>query len=74
MSSYLTTASNEFEADVILGRLALADVRAWQEGTLGPRAGMAGARDIYVEPGDFERARDVLREALEAGAELSEGG
>lgn len=63
MSRYLTTASNEFEADMILARLSDAGVPAVEQGTLGPRAGGTGARDIFVEEHDLARAREALKAA-----------
>jgi hypothetical protein len=68
VSEYLMTVANEFEADMILSRLAEAGVRAVQEGPLGPRAEGFGTRDIYVEEIDLDRAR----EALEAAEDISE--
>jgi hypothetical protein len=60
VSAYLTTASNEFETNMILDRLAAAGVRAVHQGTLGPTGGSGGARDIYVEEPDLVRAREAL--------------
>jgi transcriptional/translational regulatory protein YebC/TACO1 len=69
MSRYLTTATNEFEADMILERLAEAGVRAVEQGTLGPRAGGTGALDIHVEERDLDRAREALKAAEDVSDE-----
>ncbi len=61
--AHLTTASNEFEADMILGRLSEAGVNAWQEGALGPRSTGFGSCDIYVEEQDLDAARSALESA-----------
>jgi hypothetical protein len=63
VSRYLTTASNEFEADIILSRLSEAGLSAWQQGELGSRPGYTGARDIYVDEVDLESAREALKDA-----------
>jgi Putative prokaryotic signal transducing protein len=59
----LTTAGNEFEADMVCGLLSEAGIRAMQQlsntGVAG-RVGGGGARDIYVEERDLERAREIL--------------
>jgi hypothetical protein len=65
MSRYLTSVSNAFEAEMVLGRLADAGIHAAQQGTLvlGQPGGTAGAQDIYVEDEDIDRAREALRVA-----------
>jgi hypothetical protein len=77
MSKYLTTGSNEIEADIIMSRLSEAGIHAWQQGALGGRPGYAGPRDIYVEEADLEAARDALRAAQDVDENeliaLSEG-
>jgi Putative prokaryotic signal transducing protein len=77
MSAYLTTGSNELEADIILSRLAEAGINAWQQGTLGGRPGYAGARDVYVQDADLEPARKALKAAQDVDEDelvaLSEG-
>ena len=70
MARHLTTASNEFEADIILSRLDEAGIHAWESNSLGGPAGSAGPRDVYVDDDvDLERAKDVLREAQNVAEE-----
>jgi Putative prokaryotic signal transducing protein len=56
---FLVRASTEFEADAILDRLADAGVQAVPKGGAFAWA----AKDIYVEAGDLETARQVLANA-----------
>jgi len=63
MSKYLTTASNELESEIILSHLSQVEINAWESNSLGGRPGSAGPRDIYVDEGDFERARESLSAA-----------
>ena len=63
MAEHLTTASSEFEAEIILERLSEAGVQAVQQGPLAPRVGYPGGRDIYVEEQDLDRARAALKAA-----------
>jgi hypothetical protein len=63
MSRHLTTASNEIEADIILGRLREAGVGGWESNSLGGRQGSAGPRDIYVNDADLGRAQEALHAA-----------
>jgi hypothetical protein len=63
VSSYLTTASNEFEAQIIAERLEEAGISAIQKSPLGPRWGDGGRRDLYVEDRDLARARQTLKDA-----------
>jgi hypothetical protein len=63
LSRHLTTASNEFEADIVLSRLRDAGISAWESNSLGGRPGSAGPRDVYVEDADLERARQALAAA-----------
>ncbi len=57
------TATNEFEADVFVGLLSDAGIRAMQRlggsGVAG-RIGGGGERDVCVSADDFDRAREVL--------------
>jgi hypothetical protein len=55
----LVRASTEFEADAILDRLADAGVQAVSKGG----AYAWGAKDIYVEEGELETAREALANA-----------
>jgi hypothetical protein len=63
MSRHLTTASNEIEAELVLGIVRGAGIGAWESNSLGGRAGSSGPRDIYVSDTDLERARQVLQAA-----------
>jgi putative signal transducing protein len=77
VSRHLTTASNEFEADIVLSRLTEAGIHGWESNSLGGRPGSAGPRDIYVDDPDLERAMAVLKEAQDVSEEdldaLAEG-
>jgi len=66
------TASNEFEADAVLGLLAEADIRGRATGGGNPRSFGAGQRDIYVLDGDLQRAREVLDGSDETDAPKQE--
>jgi Putative prokaryotic signal transducing protein len=74
----LTTASNEFEAEIILSRLQEAGIHAWESNDLGGRRGSAGPRGIWVEDSELEQATRVLKEAQEVDEaeldRLAEGG
>jgi hypothetical protein len=62
----LTTTTNEFEADLVCGLLSDAGIQAMQQLTntgIGGRVGGGGARDVYVEERDLERAREILKDA-----------
>jgi hypothetical protein len=63
MSRYLTTPSNEIEAQIVLGVLGEAGIIAWESNSLGGPAGSGGPRDVYVEDQELERARQVLAAA-----------
>lgn len=59
----LTTVQNEFEAAVVCGRLDDAGIRSMQQlnnSGVGGRIGGGGARDVYVEKHDLERAQEIL--------------
>jgi hypothetical protein len=69
MARHLTTASNQFEAEIILSRLREADINAWESSNVVGRFGLAGPQDIYVEDDDIERAQKVLRDAQDVNEE-----
>lgn len=57
----IATAANQAEGELILARLSQAGVSAIEQRTSGnPEFGGSGARYIYVQPDDVERARAVL--------------
>jgi hypothetical protein len=59
----VATVSNEFEADMVIGRLSDAGIHSMQElsgAGVGGRVGGGGARDVYVAASNFDRAREVL--------------
>ncbi len=64
----VTTVSNEFEAQMVVGLLSEAGIHSMQElggsGVAG-RIGGGGARDVYVAEEDFDRARKVLDESTQ---------
>jgi hypothetical protein len=59
----LTSAPNEFVADMICQRLMEGKVQVLPVGTSARPASLAGGRDIYVEDADLERACEILRDA-----------
>jgi transcriptional/translational regulatory protein YebC/TACO1 len=57
----LTTVTSEAEAELILERLLEADIHAISQRTIGgPEWGSSGARDVYVNERELDRARAVL--------------
>jgi hypothetical protein len=53
----VTTVGNEMEANLVCGVLADAGIRSMQQLCAGGgRMGAAGARDVYVEQADLDRA------------------
>ena len=63
MMRLLTSAPNEFVADMICQRLMEGGVQVLPVGTSARPASLGGGRDIYVEDADLERAREILRDA-----------
>ena len=65
MARYLITASSEFEASAIRGRLREAGIQALEqgEGAFDERRAFAHSRDIYVDDHDLERAKTALRDS-----------
>ncbi|HEX3510258.1 MAG TPA: DUF2007 domain-containing protein [Solirubrobacteraceae bacterium] len=77
MERLLASTPTDFEAEVIVGRLADEDIAAEIRGGLMTRGGyVQGGRDVFVAEEDLERARAVLSAAQGIGedelAELSE--
>jgi len=63
----LATAANEAEAELFQQRLAQAGIQATFERVIGgPEWGASGARYVYVEATDLERAREVLEPPAES--------
>jgi hypothetical protein len=57
------TASNAAEADLMCQRLAQAGIQAISQRSIGgPEWGVSGAQYVYVEPGQLDRARQILSE------------
>ncbi|MHB8234665.1 MAG: hypothetical protein ACYDHT_08430 [Solirubrobacteraceae bacterium] len=57
----IATAANQGEGELIVARLAQAGIGAIEQRASGnPEFGGAGARYIYVQHAELERARDVL--------------
>jgi hypothetical protein len=56
----VAVASNEAEAEMICGRLAADGISATHKGGDIPQRGDSGARDVFVEEAEAERARAVL--------------
>jgi hypothetical protein len=68
----VTSAPNEFVADIICQRLKEGGVQVLPVGTSARPTSLAGGRDIYVEDDDLTRAHEILQEAEAAGDEMSE--
>jgi hypothetical protein len=65
----VTSVGSEPEAELIAARLSEAGIQAISRRSIGgPEWGVSGARDVYVEEHDLDRAREVLR----AGEGVSE--
>jgi regulator of sirC expression with transglutaminase-like and TPR domain len=57
----VTTVSSEAEAELVRDRLLAADIHAISQRTIGgPEWGFSGARDVFVDARDLERAHEVL--------------
>jgi hypothetical protein len=57
----VATAANQAEGELIVARLSQAGIGAIEQRASGnPEFGGSGARYIYVQEGDHERARAVL--------------
>jgi hypothetical protein len=83
----VTTVGSEAEADMVRDRLLSADIHAISQRTIGgPEWGGSGARAVFVDAKDLDRARAVLaseegtfsddelaRLSEEAGREANEG-
>lgn len=63
MNRWVTTAGNEIEADIIVGRLTDAGIHAWASNPLASRTGLSRPYDIYVDDADLDAAKRVLVEA-----------
>jgi hypothetical protein len=58
----ITSVSSEPEAALVTARLSEAGIQAISQRSIGgPEWGVSGARDVYVEEHDLDRAREVLR-------------
>ncbi len=57
----LTSVASEPEAEMVCDRLSVAGISAIAQRTIGgPSWGFSGARDVFVDAQDLERAREVL--------------
>jgi len=62
MLKIVTSVSSEPEAEMVCARLAEAGIQAMpQRSTGGPTWGISGARDVYVDEQDLDRAHEVLK-------------
>lgn len=62
MARYLTTATSEFEANAIRGRLSEARISLLAQGALqDDGVTLVTGRDIYVNDNDLERAKAILK-------------
>jgi hypothetical protein len=58
----VTSVSSEPEAELVSARLSEAGIQVISRRSIGgPEWGVSGARDVYVEEHDLDRAREVLR-------------
>ena len=59
----VASVSSEAEAEMVRDRLLAADIHAIAQRTIGgPQWGFSGARDVFVNARDLDRADEVLRE------------
>jgi hypothetical protein len=59
----VTTVNSEAEAELVSERLLAAGIQAISQRTIGgPEWGFSGARDVFVNARDLERAHEVLKE------------
>jgi hypothetical protein len=57
----VTSVASEPEAELVIERLQAAGIGAIAQRTIGgPQWGFSGARDVFVEEEDLERAHEVL--------------
>ena len=70
----VASAGSEIEADLIRQRLAGAGIAAIAQRAIGgPEWGTSGARYVYVDASELERALEILKEGEDVGdAELQE--
>ena len=58
----VTTVGSEAEAELVRERLLAVDIQAISQRTIGgPEWGYSGARDVFVDARDLERAHEVLK-------------
>lgn len=58
----VTTVSSEAEAELVRQRLSAADIQTILQRTIGgPEWGSSGARNVFVDARDLDRARAVLK-------------
>ncbi len=58
----VTTVSSDAEAELVRQRLSAADIQAISQRTIGgPEWGYSGARNVFVNARDLDRAHEVLK-------------
>jgi regulator of sirC expression with transglutaminase-like and TPR domain len=58
----VASVSSEAEAEMVRDRLLAADIHAIAQRTIGgPQWGFSGARDVFVDARDLDRAHEVLK-------------
>ncbi len=58
----VASVSSEAEAEMVRDRLLTADIHAIAQRTIGgPQWGFSGARDVFVDARDLDRAHEVLK-------------
>jgi hypothetical protein len=69
----VASAANEAEAEMICARLSNAGIQALQQRNIGgPQWGASGARSIFVEEQEAERATELLETPEFTDEELAE--
>jgi hypothetical protein len=62
MIKILTSVGSTAEADMVIALLEEAGIHTMPQRAIGgPEFGLSGARDVWVEEDDLERAREVLQ-------------
>jgi hypothetical protein len=62
MIKILTSVASTAEADMVISLLEEAGIPTMPQRSIGgPEFGLSGARDVWVEEHDLERAREVLK-------------
>ncbi|HWJ49725.1 MAG TPA: DUF2007 domain-containing protein [Solirubrobacteraceae bacterium] len=67
MIKILTSVASTAEADMVIALLEEAGIQTMPQRSIGgPEFGLSGARDVWVEEADLDRAREVLKASEES--------